>query len=289
MVRRIGAVVVLLCVLVLFSFGVLAYASSSAPRQLPSVLPVENRAAPTPPHPPRLDAGRLWDAAIAQDPSPDLATGGRTGTSGGKIALTFDDGPDPNTTPLILDTLREQDVEATFFVIGRQVAKHPDLLRRIVDEGHTIGNHTYDHSDMSDLSVERMRAELRSTQEAVDGALGYHHPMVLMRPPYGNPYFEGADALPKFRRVVRQQGLIPVTWTVDPRDYLLGGRPEGIVRAVMRADERGPKGESDEVLLLHDNHRQTALALSGIIDYYEESGRGFAEVSELLADKYVDP
>ncbi len=165
----------------------------------------------------------------------------------------------------------------------------PGLLRRILAEGHTIGNHTYNHADLSGLSPGRMRLELQRTQEAVDDALGYHHPMVLMRPPYGNPYFDGSDALPEFRRVVREQKLIPVTWTADPGDYRFEGRPGDIVRAVARADESGRKREEDEVILLHDNQRQTAEALAGIIDYYEESGRHFASLGGLLVDKYQDP
>lgn len=279
---------VLSLVLALVSFVVLGYgASSSEPGYVLSVSPVENGATLTPPHPPPLEArGRLWDAARAQDPWPSLATSGKTGTSGGRVALTFDDGPDPQATPLILDVLREHGLKATFFVVGRRVAENPGLLRRIVAEGHTIGNHTYNHADLSDLSPERMRLELQRTQGAVDDALGYHHPMVLMRPPYGNPYLDGSDALPAFRRVVREQELIPVIWTVDPGDYLFEDRAEGVVRAVMRADERGRKGEGDEVILLHDNQRQTAEALAGIIDYYEGSGRQFASLGGLLADKY---
>jgi peptidoglycan/xylan/chitin deacetylase (PgdA/CDA1 family) len=226
---------------------------------------------------------------VARDPSPDLATGGAVGTSANRIALTFDDGPDPSTTPLILDTLRKRGVEATFFVVGRQVAENPGLLRRIVAEGHAVGNHTYGHADMSGLSAGQMRDELRSTQQAVDDALGYHHPMALMRPPYGNPYLDGSNALPAFREVVRGEGLFPVMWTVDPSDYLLGDNPDGVVRAVARADEAGRRGEADEVVLLHDNQRQTAEALPKIIDNYEGSGRAFAGVDELLADKYLEP
>lgn len=226
---------------------------------------------------------------MARDPSPDLATGGSIGTSGNRVALTFDNGPDPRTTPLILDTLKERGVKATFFVVGRQVVENPGLLRRIVAEGHAVGNHTYDHADMSGLSLGRMRDELRSTQEAVDDAIGYHHPMALMRPPYGNPYVESSNALPAFREVVREQELIPVTWTVDPSDYLLGDNPDGVVRAVARVEGAGREGESDEVVLLHDNQRQTAEALPGIIDHYEESGWRFAGVEELLADKYLEP
>ena len=289
-VRRISFVLALLFVVVLFFFWVPLFGVSSSDRRyVKAVLPVKARTLLELPGPQPPDTGRLWNAAIARDPSPELVTRGRTGTFGGRIALTFDDGPDRQSTPLILDSLRRHHLKATFFVIGRQVKKNPGLLRRIVEEGHTIGNHTYDHADLSVLSPKRMRLELRRTQEAVDDALGYHYPMALMRPPYGNPYLEGSDALPEFRRVVREQKLFPVMWTLDPSDYLFGGHPEGVVRGVLRAGKKGRKAERDQVLLLHDTHRQTARALSEIIDHYERSGQLFAEVNELLADKYSGP
>ena len=288
--RRLACGLALCFVVALFSSVALFHDASSSERgHLRPVSSVEVRALPNPPEAPPPDMEQVWTAAVAQDPSPDLATGSSVGTSGNRVALTFDDGPDPRTTPLVLDALRERAVKATFFVVGRQVAENPSLLRRIVAEGHAIGNHTYDHADMSGLSPERMRDELRDTQEAVDDALGYHYPMVLMRPPYGNPYLEGSIALPAFRRVVREQRLFPVMWTADPGDYLLGGRAGGVVRAVVRTDEAGRNAAGDEVLLLHDNHRQTAEALPGIIDHYEASGRRIAGVDELLTDKYLDP
>ncbi len=290
LVARRAACVLALCFLAaLFSFGALTHGASSSQRgHVPSVLPVESGPLPAPPEPP-ADMGQVWTAAVARDLSPDLATGGSIGTSGNRIALTFDDGPDPRTTPLVLDTLRERGVKATFFVVGWQVAENPGLVRRIVAEGHTLGNHTYDHADMSALEPGRMRGELQSTQQAVDDALGYHHPMALMRPPYGNPYLDGSDALAAFRGIAREQELFPVMWTVDPSDYLLGGRPGGVVRTIVRADGAGQNGEGDEVVLLHDNQRQTARALPSIIDHFEGSGRDFAGVDELLADKYLEP
>lgn len=297
--RRVVCVLALSFVLVLLLLGVLPYgASPSEQRYLQPILPVEAGTLPSlpdppdpldSPDPPPLDMGQVWAAAITKDPWPDLATGGRTGTSGGKVALTFDDGPEPRTTLLILDTLRKYDLKATFFVLGSQVEENPGLLRRIVEEGHTLGNHTYNHANMSGLSAKQMRNELRSTQRAVDDALGYHYPMMLMRPPYGDPYLEGSGTLPVFRRIVREQGLLPVMWTVDSNDYLLGSHSKGVVRSVMQANKSGQQRKGDEVLLLHDNQRQTAEALPGIIDYYERSGRQFAGVDELLADKYVDP
>ena len=263
-------------------------ASSSKVEYVEPLLPVEARALPAPPDPPPPAMEQLWAAAIAQGSSPTLATNGKTGTSGGKIALTFDDGPDLHTTPLILDTLREHNIKATFFVVGRQVAENPDLLRRIVEEGHSLGNHTYNHANMSDLSPQQMRQELQSTQNAVDDALGYHYPMTLMRPPYGNPYFDNLGMLPVFRKVVREQGLFVVMWTVDSDDYLFEGLPQKVVRRVVRADRTSKRKEgSDEVLLLHDTHQQTADALPRIIDYYEASGLEFADVPVLLASKYA--
>ena len=290
MVRRLSFVSALLCVVALISQGMpllgISYSHRGYAR---AVLPVEAGDLPALPHPQPPDMRRVWDAAIARDPSPELAIRGKTGTSGGRIVLTFDDGPDRQTTPLILDSLRKHNLKATFFVVGRQVKKTPGLLRSIVEEGHTIGNHTYDHADLSDLSPKRMRRELQSTQKAVDDALGYHYPMALMRPPYGNPYIGGSDALPAFRRVVRGQKLFPIMWTLDPSDYLFGGHPEGVVRSVVSADKTGRKAERDQVLLLHDTHRQTAQALPRIIHHYERSGRRFADVGELLAHKYIKP
>jgi peptidoglycan/xylan/chitin deacetylase (PgdA/CDA1 family) len=250
-----------------------------------AVSPVEVRPMPDLPGPSAQEMNNIWDAAVKDDSSPDLATNGKTGTSGNGVALTFDDGPNPRTTPRILATLREQDVKATFFVVGSQVEKHPDLLRQIVEEGHVIGNHTYDHANLSKLSTEQMRNELQSTQEAVDKALGYHHEMKIMRPPYGEPYFDGSDALPAFRKVVRQEQLFPVIWTIDTQDYLMADDPRGIVKTVASQD----KAERDQVVLMHDIHPQDVRALPGVIDHLERSGRQFVGVDQLLRDKYPEP
>jgi peptidoglycan/xylan/chitin deacetylase (PgdA/CDA1 family) len=273
----------------LFSLGALLYETSSYEGRYvrATLLPVEARVLPAPPDPPPPDMAQVWAAARAKDHSPSLATRGKLVTSGGKIALTFDDGPDPRITPLILDTLREHHIKATFFVVGRRVEENPDLLRRIVDEGHTIGNHTYAHADMSYLSPEQMRLELQRTQRAVDKALGYHYQMKIMRPPYGEPYSEGSDALPAFRRIVRQERLFPVIWTIDTQDYLMADNPQGIVRNVVRQDRTGRRKDRDQVVLMHDIHPQDAQALPEIIDHYEGSDRRFVSVSELLTDKYV--
>src|ERR687898_506674 len=128
MVRRLSFVLTLLLIVVLFSFLAPLYGSSER-AYTRAVLP-EGGILPEPPDPRQPDMGRVWDAAIAQDSWPDLATHGKkTGTSGRRIALTFGDGPDPRTTPRILDSLWEHDLKATFLVLGCQVKERPGLLR----------------------------------------------------------------------------------------------------------------------------------------------------------------
>jgi peptidoglycan/xylan/chitin deacetylase (PgdA/CDA1 family) len=286
MARRLGFVFAL--VLVFLLLGVPLYGPPSAESaSVQTVSPVEAGTLPEPPGPLPPDMGEVWATAVAGDSSPDLAVHGKTGTSGGRISLTFDDGPDPRTTPRILAILQERHVKATFFVVGRQVEEHPDLLRRIVREGHTVGNHSYDHADMSYLTPGQMRLELQKTQKAVDEALGYHYRMALMRPPYGDPYFEGKDALPEFRRIVRQEHLFPVIWTIDTQDYLMEGNPQGVVRNVVR--QAGRKQDRDHVVLMHDIHPQDAQALPRIIEHFERQDRRFVGVEVLLADKYLEP
>ena len=283
MLRRL--VLVLVLILVALVVGLALYGGPSGPEHVRAVSPVEARPMPDLPGPSAQEMNNIWAAAVKDDSSPDLATNGKTGTSGNGVALTFDDGPNPRTTPRILATLREQNVKATFFVVGSQVEKHPDLLRQIVEEGHVIGNHTYDHANLSKLSTKQMRNELQSTQEAVDRALGYHYEMKIMRPPYGEPYFDGSDALPAFRKVVRQEQLFPVIWTIDTQDYLMADNPRGIVKTVASQD----KAERDQVVLMHDIHPQDVRALPGVIDHLERSDRQFVGVDQLLRDKYPEP
>src|SRR5215204_3190035 len=167
-----------------------------------------------------------WAAAVAQDASPSLAVPGETIAFGHRIALTFDDGPDPATTPAILDVLRDYHVKGTFFVIGARAEQHPELIDRIVSEGHTLGNHTYYHRDLTKLPPALMVKELRDAQAAVDQALGNHSRMTLFRPPCGAPYNTETEALPLFQRVMQEQEMYPVMWNIDPRDWALEGHPD---------------------------------------------------------------
>jgi peptidoglycan/xylan/chitin deacetylase (PgdA/CDA1 family) len=202
-----------------------------------------------------------------------------------RIALTFDDGPDPTTTPAILDVLRDYGLRATFFVIGARAEQHPELIERIVGEGHALGNHTYYHRDLTKLPSESVQRELQDTQAAIDHALGYHYRVTLFRPPCGAPYNMEVDKLPAFQEAMREQQMYPVMWTIDPRDWALGDQPESIVTNLSQGTP-----EAGGVVLLHDTQPQTAEALPKILDYYAASGFEFTGVRDLLADKYaVDP
>lgn len=222
-----------------------------------------------------------WATVTAEDPSPSLATPGETAGFGRKVALTFDDGPDPVTTPAILDVLRAYHVKATFFIIGARAQLHPDLIERIVNEGHTLGNHTYYHRDMTKLAPDLMVKELQDTQTIVDQALGSHSQITLLRPPCGAPYNTEEEALPLFQKVMQEQEMYPVMWNIDPRDWALEGSPNLIVDNVAQSTP-GDGG----VLLLHDTQPQTADALPKILDYYTTTGVEVTGVRDLLGEKY---
>lgn len=202
-----------------------------------------------------------------------------------RIALTFDDGPDPATTPAILDVLRDYDLKATFFVIGARAEQHPELIRRIVSEGHTLGNHTYYHRDMTRLAPDLMLGELQDTQAAVDQALGSHSRLTLFRPPCGAPYNTETENLPMFQRFMREQRMYPVMWNIDPQDWSFADRPDLVVSSAVQSTP-----ESGGVVLLHDTQPQTAEALPGILAYYASANFEYTGVRDLLAEKYrVEP
>jgi peptidoglycan/xylan/chitin deacetylase (PgdA/CDA1 family) len=149
------------------------------------------------------------------------------------IALTFDDGPSPVTTTQLLDILKKRDIKVTFFVIGPNVAAHPEIVRRELADGDEIGNHSWTDPQFSKLSDQRVTEEITKTQEAIKNACGYTP--TLMRPPYG--------AITKRQRewIEKQFGLNVILWSVDPFDWkrpgasvisqriLTGAKPAAII------------------------------------------------------------
>ncbi|MFI1761515.1 bifunctional polysaccharide deacetylase/glycosyltransferase family 2 protein [Streptomyces sp. NPDC020800] len=188
------------------------------------------------------------------------------------LALTFDDGPDPVWTPRILDVLRRNHVHATFFVVGTQVVAHPELVRRIVADGHQIGVHTFTHPDLARLSPWQRSLELRETQLAVAGATG--KTTALLRPPYSseNDALDDADWA-----VVRQAataGYVTVLTTQDTDDWQRPGTGRILARAT-------PRGHAGQILLMHDgggDRSQTVAALGTLIPRLKAQGFRFATV-----------
>ena len=279
--RRLGLGAILLILLALgaalFKYGNLLSPEAAEQRQ------PEKQSQPEPTSTIKPDHGgdEAWATANAQDASPGLETSDETLGFGHRIALTFDDGPDPAATPAILDVLREHNVKATFFVIGARAEQHPELIQRIASEGHTLGNHTYYHKDMTRLTSDLELKELQDTQAAIDRALGGHSRITLFRPPCGAPYITETDKLPMIQRLMQEQRMYPVMWNIDPRDWALKGQPDGIVGSAVQSTP-----EDGGVVLLHDTQPQTADALPGILDYYTSANFEFTSVRNLLAEKY---
>src|SRR4051794_26218506 len=151
------------------------------------------------------------------------------------VALTFDDGPDPDSTPRVLDVLAAHGVPATFFCVGSRARRHPDLVRRILAEGHAVGSHSETHRVGQLASGPAMR-DYRSGRSAVEEAAG--RPVHLFRPPHGRLDLPTARAL-------RGSGLRTWLWTVDPGDYVPGTTADSIVETVGGS-------VAGDVVLLHD-------------------------------------
>jgi peptidoglycan/xylan/chitin deacetylase (PgdA/CDA1 family) len=127
-----------------------------------------------------------------------------------KVALTFDDVPDPRYTPLVLATLKREKIHATFFVVGSRALKHPELVKRIQKEGHAIGNHSFNHPDFSKLPLDEVKRQIERSEAAIKGTVGFAPRLV--RPPYG-------EITPSQLDWARANGYTVVNWDVDSSDW----------------------------------------------------------------------
>lgn len=152
------------------------------------------------------------------------------------MALTFDDGPDPRFTPLVLDLLEELDVRATFFVVGERVDAYPHLVRRMAVEGHAVGSHSHSHPDTRRLGWSTLMAEYGGGRRKAEEATGCS--TRLFRPPNGYINTRGAAA-------IRAAGLTTWLWSIDGRDWVAGAKSSAIVAAVDGLT-------AGDVVLLHD-------------------------------------
>lgn len=182
------------------------------------------------------------------------------------IALTFDDGPSPGSTDLILDTLSRSGTPATFFMIGQNAADEPALAARVVAEGHQVGNHSQSHPDLTTLPPQSQRHELTTAAESIAGATG-EQPRIV-RPPY-------AALDEQVRASMSDLGLEIVMWSVDTRDWSHRDAQQTV--AVVQ-DQAAPGG----IVLMHDNQPSTAEALPEVISWLHDQGYVLVTVDRLL-------
>jgi cellulose synthase/poly-beta-1,6-N-acetylglucosamine synthase-like glycosyltransferase/peptidoglycan/xylan/chitin deacetylase (PgdA/CDA1 family)/spore germination protein YaaH len=205
----------------------------------------------------------------------------RTGDRPGLIALTFDDGPDPVFTPKILDILKRENVPATFFIIGANGQAYPDLVKRIVNEGHDIGNHSFTHPNMGEIPGRVVELELTATQRLIESLTG--RSTHLFRPPY---FGDAEPQTPEeVNPIVRAKGLgyITIGLHIDPDDWERPGVDEIVQRTIKGATETDPDARG-EIVLLHDaggDRQQTVDALPKIIDALRAKNYKFVTVSQL--------
>ncbi len=185
------------------------------------------------------------------------------------IALTFDDGPHPSYTEKILNLLEKHGAKATFFVVGENLELYKDTVKKAVEEGHEIGNHTYTHPHLSALSEEELFQEIKQNERLIEELT--KKPTSLFRPPEG---YCGRTV----RAIIKERGYRAILWDVDTRDWAGTTAPE-IIKTVQKTVYPG------SILLFHDyggKQSDTLTALTVLLPWLKEAGYRFVTVSELL-------
>jgi len=210
-----------------------------------------------------------------------------------KLVLTFDDGPDPRYTPKVLDELKRLGLPGTFFVVGQNCERYPDIVQRIYHEGHELGNHSFTHPDLGPLGERQAKLEINATQRAIESLTG--HRTLLFRPPYN------ADSQPETNNQVlpvdwaSDLGYIVVGENIDPHDWSPTifddqgvARPhtaEDISREIIAAVEQSQQeGQEGNIILLHDaggNRDETIRSLNLFVPKLRALGYQFVSVAEL--------
>jgi peptidoglycan/xylan/chitin deacetylase (PgdA/CDA1 family) len=183
------------------------------------------------------------------------------------LAMTFDDGPSAEYTPRLLDMLKARHIKATFFLVGKNVQAHPELVRRIIAEGDEVGNHTWDHPQLSKLTDTQATDEIEKTQDAIRTACGVTP--TLLRPPYG------ALNNPEHIWIPQQLKLNVIYWTVDTEDWKRPGAA-AITERVLAGARPGA------IILQHDIHWETIDAMPAALDGLIARGYHLVTVSQLM-------
>ncbi|MGV9906818.1 glycosyltransferase [Streptomyces sp. NPDC003388] len=205
--------------------------------------------------------------------------GGRTGSlrvPDHRIVLTFDDGPDPVWTPKVLDILKKHHAHAVFFVTGSMTSRYPELVKRMVDEGHEVGLHTFNHPDLSYHSERRIDWELSQSQLALAGAAGIRSS--LFRPPYSSFADAMDDRSWPVTEYIGGRGYLTVVNDTDSEDW----RRPGVEEIIRKATPKGGKGA---IVLMHDSggeRHQTVQALDRFLPQLQSRGYRFQNLTEAL-------
>jgi len=212
-------------------------------------------------------AKRTAARATRAEPEEPGITFNSVHVDGPYIAMTFDDGPSATLTPKLLDLLAAHHIKATFFVIGENVAEHPEIVARAAREGHEIANHSWSHPNFGKMSDEGVRHQLQQTDDAIKNATG-KRPR-LLRPPYGS-----ITAREK-RWIHDEFGYDIILWDVDPYDWKRPG--PAVVRSRILKETR-----PGSIVLSHDIHPGTIEAMPSTFDELEAKGFKFVTVPELI-------
>ncbi|WP_098049675.1 polysaccharide deacetylase family protein [Bhargavaea cecembensis] len=186
--------------------------------------------------------------------------------AGKYIALTFDDGPHPTVTPRVLDTLAQNDVRATFFMLGSQAEFYPDMARRVAEAGHEIGNHSDSHPDLTKYGMDGIRSQIKDSARKIEAATGVRPD--VFRPPYGAVN----DAV---KQIAAESHAPIILWSVDSLDWK-SRNADAVSRLV------AGKVHPGAIVLMHDIHASTADALPRVIAGLKQQGYQFVTVSQLL-------
>jgi len=179
-----------------------------------------------------------------------------------QVALTFDDGPDPEVTTAILATLKKYDAKATFFMLGSRVEYYPEIAKKVEKSGHELGNHTWNHPDLTKASSNKVNSEIAKTSTIIKDVTGKN--ATVFRPPYG----AANDS-------VRAQTDLPsILWDVDTLDWKHRNADE-LLRIVKSSTQDG------SIILMHDIHQSTADGLDSVLAHLKKEGFTFVTVSEL--------
>lgn len=189
------------------------------------------------------------------------------------VALTFDDGPEPDVTPEILKTLKKYEAKATFFMLVNSAKAYPNVAKQVAEEGHEVANHSFSHVNLSKVKRSRIEKELKESKKTLEKITGA--PVTLFRPPYG----EYNKAVLQVANDSQQKIIM---WSVDPKDWYHRNKNE-TYKNIMKFTNPG------SIVLMHDIHQETANALPKIIKDLKEKGYEFVTVSELIEQFGLEP